>query len=78
MHTRKLFILWLIGSCSVHGWASDSSGLVDSYPDSVLVEFVLSAVDKNPRVLAAQAAFNASDALRSAASRPLYNPEVEI
>ncbi len=83
MQTRNLFTLWLVGSCSVYGWASDPSDLPDSdlansYPDTVLVEFVVSAVDKNPRVLATQAAINASDALRSAASRPLYNPEIEI
>jgi outer membrane protein, heavy metal efflux system len=83
MHTRNIFTLWIVLSWSGHGWTQDlsepsTSDFATSYPDIELVEFVVSAVDKNPRVLATQAALNASDALRSAASRPLYNPEIEV
>jgi len=46
--------------------------------DPVLIQFVQSVVDTNPRVRAAQAALEASGAYRDAASRPLYNPELSL
>ncbi|MBT8098027.1 MAG: hypothetical protein HKN35_13240, partial [Woeseia sp.] len=44
--------------------------------DPVLTQFVQSVVEANPRVQAARAALDASDAFRDAAARPLYNPEL--
>ncbi|NOX68666.1 MAG: TolC family protein [Gammaproteobacteria bacterium] len=46
--------------------------------DPVLIQFVQSVVDTNPRVQAAQAALEASGAYRDAASRPLYNPSLTL
>ena len=46
--------------------------------DPVLTEFVRTTLDQNPEVLAAAAAVDTRSALERAASRPLYNPELEI
>lgn len=44
--------------------------------DPALRQFVQSVVDANPRVKAARAALEARRSYRDAASRPLYNPEI--
>ena len=46
--------------------------------DPALVRFVQVVVEANPRVQAAHAALEASSAYRDAASRPLYNPELNL
>ena len=46
--------------------------------DSALAGFVQAVVEANPRVKAARAALDASNAYRDAASRPLYNPELSL
>ena len=43
-----------------------------------LSRFVLSAVEANPRMLAARATLRATQSLKTAASRPLYNPELSF
>lgn len=43
-----------------------------------LAEFVRAVVDSNPAVNAARAALDASAALEAAASRPLYNPQLQL
>ncbi len=43
-----------------------------------LLELALRTVSRHPEVLATRAAVDASSALRSAAERPLYNPEIDI
>lgn len=46
--------------------------------DAVLSGFIRAVVDRNPRVEAARAALEASDARSDAASRPLYNPTLSL
>ena len=43
-----------------------------------LLELARQTVLRHPEILAARAAVDASSALRSAAERPLYNPEIDI
>ena len=43
-----------------------------------LMRFVQAVVDSSPRVQAARSGLEASGALRDAASRPLYNPELSL
>jgi cobalt-zinc-cadmium efflux system outer membrane protein len=43
-----------------------------------LAAFVREVLDSNPGVQAAEAAVNTAQALTHAASRPLYNPELEV
>lgn len=45
---------------------------------TTLTRFVESVIESHPQVLAARAALDASSALRDAASRPLYNPELSL
>lgn len=49
-----------------------------SRADPALIQFVQTVIGDNPRVRAARAALDASGALRDAASRPLYNPELTL
>ena len=51
--------------------------IFETYPDPALSRFVQAEVDANPRIQAARAALEASQALESAAGRPIYNPELE-
>ncbi|ANO49998.1 TolC family protein [Woeseia oceani] len=46
--------------------------------DAALSGFIRAVVDRNPRVEAARAALDASDARSDAASRPLYNPTLSF
>ncbi|MAT64200.1 MAG: hypothetical protein CMN57_00965, partial [Gammaproteobacteria bacterium] len=45
---------------------------------SALSAFIESVVEENPQVRAAGAALEATTAFKSAAARPLYNPEVGV
>ena len=58
--------------------AAEADRDIPSRADPALVRFVQSVVESNPRVQAAQSALNASDSLRDAASRPLYNPRLSL
>ena len=88
MHTRKLVATLLIGGLSLSTIALPAAAdnlALSTHPawlrptdNSVLVQFVRSAVEANPRVLAASSALNASQAMEAAAARPLYNPTLEI
>lgn len=49
-----------------------------SRADPELIKFVQAVVESNPRVRAARAALDASSAYRDAASRPLYNPQLDL
>ncbi len=72
------FVLFLGGFVFV-SWptlAVADSPLGAARADDALVRFVQTVVDANPRVRAASAGLEASDARRNAASRPLYNPNV--
>ena len=70
------FILSLGVSAPFVAWA-DGKGVAGVAPaDPALQRFVQAVVDANPRVKAARAALEARRSDRDAASRPLYNPEI--
>ena len=50
---------------------------LEKYSDTVLNQFVITAVESNPRVLARRAALEASRSREFAAGQSLYNPELE-
>ena len=57
--------------------AGDSQALTTDRANPELQHFVRAVVAANPEVQAARAALDASAALRDAAARPLYNPELD-
>ena len=57
--------------------AGDSQALTTNRANPELQHFVRAVVAANPEVQAARAALDASAALRDAAARPLYNPELD-
>jgi len=59
-------------------WAIESGDQNSATANPRLTQFIQANVAVNPRVLAAQAALRASGAKRSAAGRPLYNPELTL
>lgn len=65
----------LFNPCAVFAQAT---GAEVKQADPVLIRFVRSVVETNPRVQAARAALEASGSLRDAASRPLYNPQLSL
>ena len=69
-------ILWL-GLCLSINTAAAGQGAPGVSPaDPALRQFVQAAVQANPRVKAARATLKARRRHRDAASRPLYNPEI--
>jgi len=58
--------------------ATDATSAGAMRADPALIQFVQAVVESNPRVLAARAALEASEAYRDAESRPLYNPELSL
>jgi len=64
----------LAGVCAAE---SEPSSLENTVQDD-LANFVRQVVDTHPSVSAARAALDASSAYEAAASRPLYNPELEF
>ncbi|MEJ2088002.1 MAG: TolC family protein [Gammaproteobacteria bacterium] len=71
----------LLSGLMLASWAANAAELENSaleQADPTLGEFVRSVVDVNPRVRAAHAALAASGAIRTAASQPLYNPELSF
>ncbi len=59
-------------------WANEIDTIRLSPADAQLTQFVFAAVDEHPLVQAAKDALVASSAKSDAASRPLYNPELNI
>lgn len=57
--------------------AGDSPALTADRANPELQHFVRAVVAANPEIQAARAALDASAALRDAAARPLYNPELD-
>jgi len=83
MCIQTLGLVVLFGCQPLTVWSEQSLIPVDdqlfaTHPDPSLGTFVQEVVDSNPRVRAAQAALAASRARESGASRPLYNPEIEV
>ncbi len=77
MHQPLCGLVLLLGSLIVTPGMTLAA--VNSGEDAAdLRRFVQSVVETNPRVQAARAALEASGAQRSAASRPLYNPELTL
>ncbi|MDE2886568.1 MAG: TolC family protein [Gemmatimonadota bacterium] len=70
------FILSLGVSTPFVAWADAKSVAGVAPADPALQRFVQTVVDANPRVKAARAALEARRSDRDAASRPLYNPEI--
>jgi len=58
--------------------AETTDEVTPNLPENDLVTFVRNVVDSNPTVNAARAAADASAAYEAAASRPLYNPVLEL
>lgn len=57
---------------------AETTVLKNARASIALTRFVQAVVDSNPRVQAVRAGLEASSALRDAASRPLYNPELSL
>lgn len=69
----------LLGALVLTSWTTRAAELpVVSHADASLRQFVQTVIDDNPRVQAARAALAASGAMRDAASRPIYNPELSL
>jgi len=62
---------------AVENNTTTENAVIEIYSDPALITFVQTVVARNPGVLAARAALEASRALESAAARPLYNPELD-
>ncbi len=58
--------------------AAEPPAVIAESAGATLSRFVQAVVENNPRVRAARASLEASSALRDAASRPLYNPELSL
>ncbi len=81
MQTPRCWLAAVLGSLIVipcAAWAQQNDALNLKRANPALTRFVQSVVEANPRVQAAQAALSASGALRDAALRPLYNPELSF
>ena len=78
MQTQNIVVALLIGSLSTFTWGAKSTGTVRPLGDSALTQFVRLVLDTNPRIQAVRSALNSSQALRSAAAQPLYNPTFEF
>lgn len=83
MNTRHLVAVLLVGSISTNGWAAEiperpARPSIPPSPNTAVVGFVSKTLAENPQVKAAQFAVKASQALQSAAAKPLYNPELDF
>ena len=76
--TRGLALIFgaILIACSTQGARADAPKITTA--NNTLAQFVHNVVESNPRVQAAYAALETSGALRDAASRPLYNPELSF
>ncbi len=75
---RYVFVLCGLILVSWTTLVSETTVLGDARASVALTRFVQAVVDSNHRVQAARAGLEASGALRDAASRPLYNPELSL
>ncbi len=75
---RHAFVLCGLILVSWTTLVAETTVLGDARASVALTRFVQAVVDSNPRVQAARAGLEASSALRDAASRPLYNPELSL
>ena len=75
---RHAFVLCGLILVSRTTLVAETTVLGDARASVALTHFVQAVVDSNPRVQAARAGLEASSALRDAASRPLYNPELSL
>lgn len=80
MRTPRLGLAALFGGLLVFqsAWAAEPDLGTITPADPALAEFVQSVLEASPRVQAARSGLEASSALRDAASRPLYNPELSL
>ena len=81
MNTRLIVAALIIGCVSPFSWAAENDAtptfqLITESPNGDLKNFVITAVNDNPRVNAAKFALNASEFSLLAAGKPLYNPEL--
>ncbi len=77
----KLRLCWLAllwSGVTLVLWTTATAETAPFQADLSLIKFVREVVSENPRVQAARAALDAQSALRDAASRPLYNPQLTI
>ena len=75
---RHAFILCGLIVMSWTTLVAETTVLGNARASVALTRFVHAVVDSNYRVQAARAGLDASSALRDAASRPLYNPELSL
>ena len=75
---RHAFVLCGLIVMSWTTLGAETTVLGDARASVALTHFVQAVVDSNYRVQAARAGLGASSALRDAASRPLYNPELSL
>ncbi len=75
---RHAFVLCGLIVMSWTTLGAETTVLGDARASVALTHFVQAVVDSNYRVQAARAGLEASSALRDAASRPLYNPELSL
>ena len=75
---RHAFVLCGLIVMSWTTLVAETSVLGNARASVALTRFVQAVVDSNYRVQAARAGLEASSALRDAASRPLYNPELSL
>jgi cobalt-zinc-cadmium efflux system outer membrane protein len=76
--TLLALLLSGIATISSPAIAADTEVTAGEWSDPVLSRFVQSVVETNPRVRAARASIDGSQALRNAAAQPLYNPEINL
>ncbi len=75
---RHAFVLCGLIVMSWTTLVAETTVLGNARASVALTRFVQAVVDSNPRVQAARAGLEARGALRVAASRPLYNPELSL
>ena len=75
---RHAFVLCGLILMSWTTLVAETTVLGNARPSVALTRFVQAVVDSNYRVQAARAGLEASSALRDAASRSLYNPELSL
>ncbi len=75
---RHAFVLCGLIVMSWTTLVAETTVLGNARASVALTRFVQAVVDSNPRVQAARSGLKASDALRDAASRALYNPELSL
>lgn len=78
MKLRPCWLALLWSGLVLVPWTKAAAETATSQADPALVQFIQNVVDANPRVQAAGAALDAQGAVRDAASRPLYNPQLSL